>query len=297
MLLIEYLEDAAQKIREHTEKLRTLDKQYRHYYDRDIRREMTVIQKEIKRIKGDVKYELLLNLEEFRYLHKYFPELLQTFMEDEHIGPVLRKKAWLLDFKPAEGKEAAIKLAKLKRMRMQLREARKTLGGWVGTVEARAFVATYPALKGYMKEDLEKDEAIELLKKTDRELRKQGWLLLISDSLIKIPIMKFMNRIQMLRSNELMAIGQFQRSKGKGTVKETQAQRRLEEISRKKEHYENVLKQILLSNPSYLRMLKRKDSWISRERKTAFQKFIRTITPHKVKERAWLNEMNKKLEE
>lgn len=297
MLLIDYLEDAAQKIREHKEKLQKLDKQYRHYYDRDTRREMILIRKEIKRIKGDLKYELLLNLEEFRYLHKYFPELLQTFMEDEHIGPALRKKAWLLDFKPTQGKEAAMKLAQLKHMRIQLREARKTLGGWVGTVEARAFVATYPALKGHMTEDLEKDEAIELTRKIDKELLKEGWLLLISDALVKIPIMKFMNRIQMLRGNELLAMGEFQRSKGKGTVKETEAQRNLEKISRRKEHYENVLKQILLSNPSYLRLLKRKDSWISRERKTAFQKFIRTIVPHKVKERAWLNEMNKKLEE
>ncbi|MBD3209879.1 hypothetical protein GF318_00685 [Candidatus Micrarchaeota archaeon] len=295
MLLIEYLEDAAEKIRSLTMKLRKLDRHYRRCYDRDVRREMGIVKKEIKKLKSEVKYELLLNLEEFRYLDKYFPELLKTFMEDEYIGPVLEKKSWLLHYKSIPPREAAMRLEQVKRWRLQLREATKTLNEWVGTVRSRAFVATFPVLRGHMKGEMEKDEVREIIRKVDKLLLKEGWLLLISDSLIKIPISKYMNKIQLLKSQEIYAVADLRKAKGKGTVKETRALRRLEKIRKRKHHYENMLKQILLSNPSYLRSLKRKKNWLSREQRGAFDKFIEGLTPHKVKEMAWLDEMKKKL--
>jgi hypothetical protein len=297
MLLIEYLEKASLRIGELTEKLRRLDKQYRQFYDRDIRREMTLIKKEIKRIRSDAMNELLFSLEQFHYLRKYFPELLETFMEDEYIGSVLRKKAWLLDFKQLPSKESAMRLEQLRMWRLQLKDAKNTLTGWVGKVSARAFVATYPTLRGHMRKDLEKDEAIELVDKVDKMLRKQGWLLLISDSLIKIPVAKFMDRIQRLRNQELMARGELNRAKGKGSVAETAAIRKVERLQKKRVHYEKVLTQILLSNPKALRSMKKKKSWLSRERKSSFERFLEGIVPHKVKERAWLNEMKKRIEQ
>ncbi|MBU0532212.1 hypothetical protein KKB44_01835 [Candidatus Micrarchaeota archaeon] len=297
MLFIDYLEETAQTLRELTERLQKLDQQYRVCYDRDVRREMSLIKKEIKAKKSEVKHNLLLNLEEFRCLHKYFPDMLQVFMEDEYVGPVLSKKAWLLDFRSVPTKLAAAKLKQLRKWRLQLKDAKKTLVSWIGEVNARAFVATYPVLRGHLQGNLEKDEAMEILDKVDKLLLKEGWLLLISDSLIKIPVTKFMNKIQDLRSKELVAKVEFQRARGKGTVKETEALRKLEKINHKKEHYEKMLTQVLLSNPDYLRSLKKKKHWLSRERYGAFEKFVNTITPHKVKERAWLNEMKKRLEQ
>ena len=234
---------------------------------------MTLIKKEIRKTKSDARNELLFRLEEFRYLDKYFPDLLSAFMEDEYIGPVMKKKAWLLDFKPVPAKKAAVKLEQLKIWRMQLIDARRTLTGWVGNVSKKAFVATYPILKGHMKKDLDKDEAIEMVENVDKLLLREGWLLLISDSLIEIPIAKFMNKIQKLRTMELQAELMFTKSRGKGTVTETAALRKLEKIRAKKDHYERILRQVLLSNPNHLRSLKRKKDWLSRERKSGFEKF------------------------
>jgi hypothetical protein len=296
MLLIDYMQDASLKIQELTESLQKLDVQYRRSYDRDTRREMSVIKTEIKKTKNDARNELLFRLEEFRYLDKYFPELLKTFMEDNHIGPVMKKKAWLLDFKPVPAKQAAMKLDQLKVSRMQLMDAKKTLVGWVGDVSKKAFVATYPILEGHMKGDMDKDEALEMVEKVSKLLLREGWLLLISDSLIKIPIAKFMNRIQKLRTMEMQAEMLFAKARGKGTVAETAALRELEKIRTKKDHYERILRQVLLSNPKYLRSMKRKKDWLSREGQSGFEKFIQGVTPHKVKERAWLNEMKKKID-
>jgi hypothetical protein len=257
---------------------------------------MTLIKKEIRKMKSDARNELLFRLEEFRYLDKYFPGLLKAFMEDEYIGPVMKKKAWLLAYQPVPAKQASTKLRQLQLWRMQLKDAKKTLTGWIGNVSKKAFVATYPILKGEMEKDMEKDEAIEMVDRVDKLLLREGWLLLISDSLIKIPIAKFMNRIQKLRTDELQAELMFAKARGKGTVTETAALRKLEKIRAKKDHYERILRQVLLSNPNALRSMKKKKDWLSRERQTGFERFIQGITPYKVKERSWLNEMKKKID-
>ena len=290
MLLIDYLEGAAEYLREKAEKLQKLDEQYRHSYDRDLRREMKVIRQDIRKKKGEVTTELLLNLEEFRYLHKYFPELLQAFTEDEYIGKVLSRKAWLLDFKELPPRQVAAKLEQLKLQRARLRDAKKFIRTWVGKVGARAFVATYPVLKGHLKKDMEKDEVVEVIEKTDKLLRREGWLLLI------IPIAKFLGKIRRLRYEEMVAEAEFKRAGGRGTIPEANALRKLEKVKRRREHYENVLKQVLLANPTHLRSIKKKKHWLSRDNQGVLEKFVQNITPHKVKERSWLDEMKKKLE-
>lgn len=294
-LLIDYLEEAAGYLREKTERLHKLDEQYHRMIDRDIRREMSLIKKEMRQKRGEVTYELLYNLDEFRYLHKYFPELLKTFMEDEYIGKVISRKAWLLDFKQTPPKEAAAKLEQIQLWRLQLKDAKKFLRKWVGKVSARAFVATYPVLRGHLNKDGDKDEVIEIIHKVNDLLRREGWLLLISDSLIHIPASKFIGKIRTLKMEEQTATVELRKAKGRGTVMETAALRKLEKIQMRKEHYQSVLTQILLANPEYLRAMKKKSDWLSRGAEDHIIRFAKDITPHKVKERAWLNEMNERL--
>lgn len=277
--------------------MRKLDEQYRHIYDQDIKREMAEVRNEIAKKASEVKFELLLNLDEFRALHKYYPELLQTFMEDEHIGKIISRKAWLLDYKPLPPQQAAAKLEQLKMWRMQLRDAKQFMRRWIGTVDSKAIVATYPVLRGYISGAVDKSEVLAAIAKADKLLLKEGWLLLISDSLIQIPIAKFMNKINDLRYQELQAKAALARAMGTGTVPETIALRKLEEVSKKRQHYERVLTQILLANPAYLRSLKKKKSWTSRERSSSLDKLVQGITPRSIKERVWLNQMRKKLEE
>lgn len=294
MLLIDFLENAAEYLKEHTQKRRKLEAQYRKIYDRDIKREISIIAGEIKKKKSEVTNEILLNLDEFRYLNKYFPELLSTFMEDEFIGPILKKKRWLLDYKPLPPQEAAMRLQEIKAMRTQLHDAKKFLNKWVGAVDARSFGATFPALKGRFKGKLDKEEVIQIIDEADKELRHSGWLFLITDSLIKIPLAKFTNRLLKLQYEEMAARMDLGKSKGKGTVAEANALRKYEKVRRNRIHYENVIIQLLLANPAYSRSLKKRN-WLSREKKSVLEKIAQRVTPHKVKERTWLNQMNKKL--
>jgi hypothetical protein len=295
MLLIEFLEQAAEYLREKTGRRSKLEAQYRRIYDRDIKREISLINKEIAKKKSEITNELLLNLEEFRCLDKYFPELLQAFMEDEYIGKIISKKAWLLHYVQIGPQEASQRLQFLTHKRMQLKDAKQFLRKWVGPVDSKAFCATFPALKGHLEEDLEKDEVARIIEDADAKLRREGWILLISDSLIKIPIAKFSNKLVKYTLRQLAAKAKMDKARGKGTVAEAAALREFEKVSRKKNHYENLLIQILLANPPYLRLLKKKKNWLSREKGGVVEKIAERITPHAVKERAWLNEMKKKL--
>jgi hypothetical protein len=295
MLLIEFLEQAAEYLREKTELRAKLDAQYRRVYDRDIKREISLINREIAMKKSEITNELLLNLEEFRCLDKYFPELLQAFMEDSYIGKIISKKSWLLRHIQVSPQEASQRLQFLSHKRTQLKDAKLFLRKWVGPVEAKAFCATFPSLKGHLEEDLEKDEVVRIIDDADAKLRREGWILLISDSLIKIPIAKFSNKLVKYTYRELAARTKMNKARGKGTVAEAAALREFEKVSRKKTHYENLLIQILLANPPYLRSLKKKKHWLSREKGGVVEKIAERITPHTVKERAWLDEMNKKL--
>jgi hypothetical protein len=296
MLLIDYLEESAAYLREKWGALRKLENQYHRIYDPDLKLEANRIRQQIRKKEGEITTELLLNLEEFRAIHKYFPELLGAFMEDEYVGKTLSKKSWLLEFKNTPPEQAVAKLEQLKASRASLRDAKKFLKKWVGRVQARSFVATYPVLRGHMTADLDKEDALELIKKTDRALLREGWLLLITDTLIQIPLTKFMAMVNHLSYEEIKAKGELQKAMGRGTVAETTATRKLRQISRDKSHYEGVATQILLANPKYLKSLKKKKDWLSREKGNMLERFAQNVTPHSLKERTWLNEMKKRLE-
>lgn len=296
MLLIDYLEDVAAYLQDKRAALRNTEMQYRRAYDPDLKKEASIIKQAIRKKEGEVTVELLLNLEEFQALHKYFPELLKAYMEDENVGRVISKKAWLLDFKNIPPAEAAKKLAELRAQRAQLKDARKFLKSWVGRVQVRSFVATYPILKKHMTTDLDKDEVLEAIGKADKDLLKQGWLLLISESLIQIPLNKFMMLLTGISYQEGKAREELRKATGRGTVAEANANRKLKEILRNKEHYENVVTQLLLANPSHLKLLKKKKNWLSREKASGLERFAKGVTPHSLRERAWLNEMRKRLD-
>ena len=293
MLLILYLEESAAYLHERKLKIQKFERQFHNIYDSDLKKEMAVTWKEIRQKRSEVVNQILLNLDEFRALHKYFPELLQVIMEDEDIGKVVSKKAWLLDFKSVPAQEAALKLDQLVEWRMQIKQARESLRGWVGKVNAHLFLSKYPIMRGFIKGDMIKADVLEAIKNSEKIIIREGWLLLLSDSLIKIPIAKFMTKINDYTYQEKEAKAQLAKVLGRGTVSETSALRKLEEITRKKNHYERLLIQILLANPGYLRSIKKNKTWLSREKSTGIEKFAAGITPHTLKEKAWLDEMRK----
>lgn len=294
-LLIEYLEDAAKYIHGRRSRLRQLEAQYRRFHDPDIKLEMNSVKNEISRKAAEVNDELLVNLDEFRHIKKYFPDLLEVLMEDDCIGRAISRKAWLLDFKPLQPKEAMARLAAARGKRKQLREAKKFLGKWAGRrIKEAELVSKYPVMKGRVKDGMELDEVLAVIKDLNHSLRHEGWLVLINDSLITGPLAKFMGDLSRLRYEEDKARSDHDEAKGKGTMLEATRQRQLERATRRRQHGERMLRHILLANPSFLHSMKKKD-WLSKEKQAPLQRFAATVTPHTVKERAWLNAMKKKL--
>jgi hypothetical protein len=293
-LLVDFLDTASSYISERREKLKKLESKYRNIYDPDIMREMKSLRSEIARKRSDVRNELFFNLEEFRALEKYFPELLKAFMEDEYIGKTLTDKAWLLAFRPLPAAQAAAKLQELRDLRGQLRDAKKSIRGY-GTVNTMRLVTNYPILAGQVQGQMDKKDIIAVIDKLDSLIKKEGWLTLLSDSLIKIPLTKYMNKILALRYEELTAKADSLKLRGKGTVAEAKVLRTVQELTPKRERYERMMTHMLLANPSYLNSIRNKKAWTSREKADAIEKFAKAITPHRIKERAWLNEMNKRI--
>jgi len=295
MLLIDFLDNASSYLHAKQDELKKLETQYRKIYDPDLVREMKVIRREIAKKHTEIRAQLLLNLDEFRALNRYFPDLLSAFMEDGYIGKVLTGKAWLLDYKMVSPEVAAAKLQELRGWRMQLRSAKEALRGWVGVVHSKQFVAAYPVLRAHLRGDMDKQDVLHAIDSLDDALRREGWLVLITDSLIKIPLAKFMNKITELRYDEQKARMDLARTRGKGTIAETRAQRALEEVLVKKEHYESMIAQILLSNPRFLSSLKKQRNWLTKGKLDPIVRFAQDITPHALRERAWLDEMRKRI--
>lgn len=296
-MLVDYLENAAEFLQKKDAILKKLEEHYRTIYDRDIKREVILVKLEIRKKQSEITNELLLNLEEFRYLKKYFPDLLTAFMDDPYIGKFIKKKEWLLNYKPVDPKTASIELSKLNSKRAELKDAKKFLGKWIGSVNSRSFCATFPVLKGSFEGSLEKDEVITIIEGLDKKLIKEGWLLLITDSLITIPLAKFSNKLTSLRFDEMSARADMNNSRGKGTTLEANSIRKFEKIKRQADHYENVIIQLLLANPKYLKSLKNSKDWLSKTKLNKIEKIANRVTPRSVKERAWLNEMNKKIKD
>jgi len=294
-LLIDYLEDSSAYIRERKQTLHKLERQYRQMYSRDTKKEMHDIEEDIRRKQAELTQELLTRLEELRFLKKYFPDLLQTYMEDEYVGKTITRKAWLLDFQEIPPQQAAAGLAALRAQRAKVRQARNFVKRWVGPLNMRSFLATYPFLRGQVRAQMDKEDVLAAVDKADRVLRRQGWLLLLTQSLIGIPLAKFMARLAQFRYQEAEAQRDCQRTRGQGSVAEVGSLRKLEKARRGREHYGNVLKQILLANPDYLRSIKKSRNWLSRKKETDLQRLAETVNPFTVHERAWLDEMKKRL--
>lgn len=162
-------------------------------------------------------------------------------------------------------------------------------------MDARAFSATYPLLRGYLHGEMEKADVLAAIKEADGVLRRQGWLLLLTPSLIEVPLMKFLNSFNQASHDVSVARAGCRRMAGRGTIAEATALKNLREAARRKAHYERVIRQVLLASPEYLRSLRKKD-WLSRNRQTTLQRMAQTVTPRTVKEMAWLAGMRKRLE-
>ena len=296
ILLVDYLEDSAGFLEKRGSRLREFNRQYNEIYDKQIREEMDIVRSEIKKKKSEVIENLYENVDELRHLKKYFPELLEVFLEDENIGPILKNKKFLFeDRKQMDEKKAGEKLNEIKMKRVELTDAKKFMNKWPGAISAKKLGATYPILKGEFEGDVDAAEVIEKIDEMKKKLRKEGWMVFINSSLIAIPIQKFMVDLKALEAEEYRKKKKCEDAEGRGTNTEYIAQKNLEIVRKKKEHIKKMIKHLLLSNPEFLQELEKNKDWLKKHDMKPLERFAEDITYKRVKEKVWLSEMKKRI--
>ncbi len=294
-LLIDYLEKQSSILKTLRERLKKLEKDFLHISDPDIRHEIAAVRKEIAHQNSEIKDHLLIHLEEIHHIQKYFPEFLEVMVEDQYVGPLVKSKMWLLEYKPLAPQEAMSKMKELHLYRTMLKDARRYVRGTYGRPDYKTLITKYPLVRGYVNEKMGKDDLFKGVDEADAFVLKQGWLILLNDSLIEMAINKFLGKVKKYVYEENRAKAALKRAAGRGSTMEYNALRELQAAQRKKEKYAHFIRQIMLSNPDYLRNLKRKTNWLSREKKTVLQKLAEGIAPASVKEQIWLKEMHERL--
>ncbi len=293
-LLIDYLEESETELRELTLKLNKMSKEYQDSYGRDIRDEIDTIRKEIRKKRHEITERLYESMEEFRYLKRYFPELLEVFLEDEHLGKTLAKKVWLLDYMPMKREDASAELSAIRKERSDLRAARMELAKKGREIVSKHFIEQHPMLKGRVKPGASRDMTEDAIAELDQELRQKGWVVLLQPSFIEAPANRILGRIQMASAEERMRMDAVDEAKDKGSVAEHNARKRLQTAAKTRKRLERKLSHLLLSNPDYLKDLKKSKGW-DRGKANPLKEFAKTVKMKTVKEKPWLEKMGKKL--
>ncbi|NYZ77124.1 hypothetical protein H0O02_02295 [Candidatus Micrarchaeota archaeon] len=294
-LLVEYLEESAAFLSQKKKRLRELSREYREVYDKQIREEMEQVRSGIRRKKTEIVETLYENVDELRHLKKYFPELLEIFMEDESIGAIMRKKSFLFEnLKQLGDKEAREKLNIIRMERRQLRDAKKFLHRWTGTISGKQLGATYTILKDAVKGTVDKEEAEEIVGRADAEKRKKGWMVLINSQLAAGPLNALLGKKRMLELAVVEKTKAYEAAKGRGTSAEYSAKKNLEALGSEKSHAEKMIKHILLTNPDFVSALKKSKGW-SLGKKDPMKEIAEGIPIRRIREKVWLERMRKRI--
>lgn len=295
MLLIDYLEDTAHELEKKTMKMQRLNSEYRQTLDRDLKLDISDVRKKIRKKEYEVIETLYAHMEEFRSLNKYFPELLEVFFDDPFIGKSITRKKWLLKFKQLSREDAQKKFNEIKETRSNLRKAKKELIKKHMAKLSPEFLSSHPVLKKKVKKGMEKSDAIEIIEETDKKLKLDGWLILLTNSMIKTPLTKLFNKFKEAQIQEEKSYNMENQAKGRGTVAEANAKRRTISSRNRRRRIERKLKHVLLSNPDFLKQLKKGTGWRAKPSADSLEFFVREITVHYVRENPWLEEMRKKI--
>jgi len=295
-LLVDYLEEASEYLRAKREELMEFRRQYEQLYDKDIREEMDILNGEINKKKAEITDHLYENAEELRYIKKYFPEYFEVLLEDEEIGKILKKKKFLYRQSKLKGDEAVHKLVEITNARRRLRDAKKFLETWHGTITEKQLTATYPILKGKIRGKHDSWEVITKIKELDKELKKEGWVVIVSSKeLILQVIEKFIIRLKRAEMIYMQAKAKYDQAKGKGSVTEYSALKSLKKAEKRREHLKRMIGHLLLANPEFLSTLKKQKSWLQKKKKSELEKFAEKVGMKRIREKTWLEKMNKKL--
>jgi hypothetical protein len=293
-MLIDELEERASALKQKKDGLRDLHRQYRQFYSKDIRDEIAVRKAEIAKMRSEASELVWEGLEELLLIKRYFPDLYSMLLDDPGIGDVIRRRDWLVDRKEEDVGPAEKRLKGIKRSRHELREAREFVDKWPGKdLDERSLVATWPALKGTIKGDVHKSDAIAAIDRRQKELVREGWKVLLNASMIAAPLRRFLAKAQGLKSEELAKRVEMNDAKGKGSVKEYEAKKAYENAKAARERMERICRHLLLASPLFLDAMK-KELKAGKRDKGELERIVASTSPRRINEQEWLKEMRKK---
>jgi len=293
-MFVDYLEDEAEKLRKMSEKLHELSQQYRDFFDPQLREEMHVIKKKIRREQFIIRDEAFSNILELRLLKKYFPNFFEELKNDEFIGKTLSRMEWLLDFK--ELKNASKEFEKIKKSRKELKEAKKFVSKWVGKMDHSSIEATWKVLKGNIEDEMVKDDVLEIIDNLDLELKRKGWLVLMNEPLVYGRVSKFIEKIKISREDEFSKKHSLHQVQGLGTKNEYKAEKEYREAVKRKKYSDKRLEHFLQSNPSFLANIKKnKTTWRDKVTSNFMKNFSKKVSVKRLNEQVWVKEMKEKL--
>jgi hypothetical protein len=293
-MLIDYLEEAAALLSEKKDSYHKLNRQYKKFYSKDLREEMDLLKAEINKKNREVNEKLYDNLHELESIKNYFPDLYNVFLDDPNIGSLIKKKTWLLERKEEKKQKAEVKIIEIKEKRAQLRDAVSFIKKWPReTIDAKSLIATWSALKNEIKGEMDKDDVLIKIKDLDKLLKREGWLVLINESMVDQPLNSFSQKIKELKYDEVEKTRGIEEAKGKGSVKEYAALKEYRTSQKKRKRMERIIRHLLLASSSFLEKLKkRKKGNIPND----IEAIANSIKIKKINEKVWLKEMRKKLE-
>ncbi|MFH2101630.1 MAG: hypothetical protein ABII71_06105 [Candidatus Micrarchaeota archaeon] len=294
-LLIDYLEEAEAELRERIERVQRMNLEYRQSLDRDLRGEIEKIWMGIRKKRAEISEKIYSNMDEFRHLDRYFPELLEVFFEDEHIGKTLLRKRWLLNFGKLKPAEIQAKLNEIRGKRMMLKFARNELAKRGRPEVTRMFLNNFPGLEKKLKPGMTREEAARRLDEMDVGLRREGWGLMIESPMIAHPASRLLQKLQIVRAEESAMIAGVQDAGGRGTIAEHNAKKKLEAAARRRRKAERKLAHLLQSNPGFLKQLKKTKGFAKNVKYSPLEEFAKSVKVRTVKEKPWLAHMKKKL--
>ncbi len=293
-MLVDYLENASVELRKMEGKIQELDKQYRKYLDKQLRQEITGAKKELSRKRTEIYEEIMKSMQEIYLLKKYFPQLLDVFTEDKQIGNLLRKKSWLFDFRNVAATND--ELEDLRKKRNDLSDAKDFLKKWVGRIDSKSLNATWPILKGKIKDESDRDEVIAAIEEEWKVLNKRGWLLTLREPYIMKPFRRIMKKLNKASEGVVQKNIDLEKSKGKGTLTEYNSSKELKKAQKKKRTLERKCLHLLYANPEFLMKLKGETRWSQKKIDLFADNFVKRIEFVPINEERWLREMRKRVE-
>ena len=295
-MLIDYLEEISENLKNLEKQLVQLEKDYRLFGDREIREQMNTVKKDIKKIMANALGQLYLHLQELFLIKKYFPAFFQVLKEDQHLAKIIGRIDWLLEFKKLDQKTCKEELTKIKNQRTQLREVKDFLRNWVGKVDHKSLVATWAFLKNDLAKDMDRDEVSAILKKRNRELKRQGWLLLLNSYSIPAIFEKFSAKLTSIRKGEVDWRTDFEKTKGRGIYAQSDAEKKLKHAVAERRKMVRKCEHFLMANYEFILVFKKqKRTWLDQGANRMMKELIERIDVKPIDEKNWLVEMNKRL--